>query len=1593
MDESKARGRARKLSFEQLEGRRVLSELLFATDFDYQGAFRLPGGTHGGSQFGWGGKGLTFNANDPANPNDDTLFIVGHDHEQMVAEVSIPEAIVSGNPNHLRTASVVQPFADVTDGLKSSQLEGKVKIGGLLVNDGELLWTAYEFYDADADARVSHGVSPLNLSGSGDARGMYRVGALNPGFTAGYMAHIPSEWQDEFGAPVLTGQSTGVLAIISRTSAGPALFGFDPKDLGSSTAPAEPFLYYVRPGDGTQELAGGLSTQNPLYNYNSSIGGVVFPEGSRSVVFFGGHGTGAVCYGTQEECNDPVRGGKGHHDVGGNYVYQAWAYDVLDLLAVKGGQKQPWEIEPYQTWEISLPIENGDARLLGAAYDPLTNRVFVSQYKGDFDNGRNPLIHVFQLDSTPDTTAPAISNVRASSITDNAATISWSTNEQAQSDVIYWPLSDPTAVKVVTSSVLRSTHSLRVTGLAAETAYGYRVRSADGSGNESTSADSTFTTNEPDNSPPQLTNMAAEQVTPSVATVVWSTNEAGNSTVEYWPASSPGSVYQASSTSYVTQHQLNLASLQPGTEYRFRASSSDASGNVGYSAIAEFATPTVPPLLEGAIGFWKSDEIGGDVISDASGNGKSGVLQGGASFVSGHAGNALHLDGANDYVDLGGLDVSGSQLTLSAWVKADLADTQDRRIISKATTSFEQSHYFMLSTFRSEGRNRLRFRLKTGSSQNSGTTVLVADGGEVTQSAWHHVAATYDGARMRLYLDGNEVGRVAKSGAVTMDPTVPVYIGANPGGILPGQAAKFWDGQLDEVGIWERALSAEELRTLIADGVHDGGGAQPPTEIPTQAAYGGTPRQVASGQRIEAEDFDVVGGYHDASDANAGGRYRPAEPVDIEATTDVGAGFNVGWIADSEFLEYAVDVTPGRYDVHLRAAALDGDPGEVRLLIGDGPEGTEFVELGTFDVAVTGGWQNWTTLTLAGIDFTPHQGSNKVLRLEMVGGGFNVNWIEFENSNLPPTVDAGADRQVRLPIDSVTFDAVANDDRGVASYRWTQQLGPADATLNGQSTSLLRVSDLVVGSYQFAVTVTDANGESATDSVILNVLPATVSQTPFAGTAHLIEDGSRIEAEDFDHGPSYFDTSPGNFGGHYRLQEDVDIQATTDGGPGFNVGWIADGEYLEYTVQVESGAYTVHARVAALPTNPGQMRLLIGDGPEGTNFELLGTFDVPSTAGWQNWTTLSLGPIDFSDYAGQSRVLRLEMVGGPFNLNWLEFDQLAIQPEVNAGPDRQLTLPQASTFLDGTVSYGGEIAAAGSFNARWETISGPAGVSFADASAIDTNVSFVAPGTYVLRLQVDDGQYSVSDEVTVVVAATPETITLTPVDDAYLENGVGFNNNHLRVESGQRQRTSFLRFDLSQLSGYSVDRAELRLTVDQDPGAGTVRVFAGASGSWSEDSLNASNAPAVGTLVDEATGGLSVGQVVTFDVTAALAAGSVTFVLALEAGGNDVWFSSREGAAAPRLVIQAQSALAAGKLVAPAQIIDDSSQPFARPPVESNDPSVVEQSLQAPVDGYPATGEEDDRAHVEDVLESWDADDLFEALEMPAAGESGRASR
>lgn len=348
--------------------------------------------------------------------------------------------------------------------------------------------------------------------------------------------------------------------------------------------------------------------------------------------------------------------------------------------------------------------------------------------------------------------------------------------------------------------------------------------------------------------------------------------------------------------------------------------------------------------------------------------------------------------------------------------------------------------------------------------------------------------------------------------------------------------------------------------------------------------------------RIEAENYND---YFDSDIGNNGGAYR-SDNVDIEASSDTGGGFNVGWIQTDEWLEYSVELIAGTYEISTRVASNIGG-GNYTLLV-DGNS------VATDNVANTGGWQAWQTHSLGSISA---QTGTHIVRVDVSGGNFNLNWINFE---VVADVDSDSD----------------SDNDGVADT--------SDACPNTPAGAMV-----------------DSNGcEIAIDSDsdgIMDVNDA-CPNTPFGvavnsiGCAIPIATNLTVQAEDYS---AFADTDAGNNGGAYR-SDDVDIEATSDIDGGFNVGWIQSGEWLEYTTSLVAGDYDISTRVAS-NVGGGNYTVSIGGAEVGRD-------SVANTGGWQTWETHSLGAVTITGEGPHT--LRVDISSGSFNLNWIQFNAVTI---------------------------------------------------------------------------------------------------------------------------------------------------------------------------------------------------------------------------------------------------------------------------------------------------------------------------------------------
>ena len=162
----------------------------------------------------------------------------------------------------------------------------------------------------------------------------------------------------------------------------------------------------------------------------------------------------------------------------------------------------------------------------------------------------------------------------------------------------------------------------------------------------------------------------------------------------------------------------------------------------------------------------------------------------------------------------------------------------------------------------------------------------------------------------------------------------------------------------------------------------------------------------------------------------------------------------------------------------------------------------------------------------------------------------------------------------------------------------------------------------------------------------LRIIP--FAPTPFGGTARPVP--GQIEAEDYDtggEGIAYHDTTSGNSGGRYRTDA-VDISQAADAGGGFNIGYAAVGEWLNYTVDVGTGGnFLLEARVASK-----------GSGStlhvEAKGVNVSGTMAVPDTGAWQTWRTIS-APVALTSGRQSLRLVfdKAGVNGAAANVNWI----------------------------------------------------------------------------------------------------------------------------------------------------------------------------------------------------------------------------------------------------------------------------------------------------------------------------------------------------
>ena len=249
-------------------------------------------------------------------------------------------------------------------------------------------------------------------------------------------------------------------------------------------------------------------------------------------------------------------------------------------------------------------------------------------------------------------------------------------------------------------------------------------------------------------------------------------------------------VAQPTGTSYTD------TGLTAGTYY-YKVTAEDAAGNVGPASNEATATVTAPATV-GLVAAYGFDEGSGTTTADQSGNGNGGTLANTtwAGAGSGKYGNALSFNGTSSLVTVAhssSLNLT-TAVTMEAWVRPTTV-TGWRTVMLK-----ERSGYYGWAMYGNTDSNRPSANVYTSTDHDlRGTAQLAAN-------TWTHLAATYDGTVIALYVNGTQAATVLASGSI-ISATGSLRIGGNT---IWGE---YFNGLIDEVRVYNRALTAGEIQT------------------------------------------------------------------------------------------------------------------------------------------------------------------------------------------------------------------------------------------------------------------------------------------------------------------------------------------------------------------------------------------------------------------------------------------------------------------------------------------------------------------------------------------------------------------------------------------------------------------------------------------------------------------------------------------------------------------------------------------------------------------------------------------------------------
>jgi hypothetical protein len=212
------------------------------------------------------------------------------------------------------------------------------------------------------------------------------------------------------------------------------------------------------------------------------------------------------------------------------------------------------------------------------------------------------------------------------------------------------------------------------------------------------------------------------------------------------------------------------------------------------------------------VGAWLFDENNGNVAMDSSGNKNDGTIMNGPKWVDGKFVKALSFDGVDDYINLPSATLTNWEgLTLAAWVWFNFLPNELASSYDEVFGSLQDIY----DMYEDKGNNELRVKVTTTvSAERPGIPTA-----QLKKSQWLHIAGIFDSAagQMKIYMDGKLIDTHNLTGKVSGTQFSSIGAQGGPNGPFDG----FHNGLIDDVALFNVALSDQDLQTLMNKGLKE----------------------------------------------------------------------------------------------------------------------------------------------------------------------------------------------------------------------------------------------------------------------------------------------------------------------------------------------------------------------------------------------------------------------------------------------------------------------------------------------------------------------------------------------------------------------------------------------------------------------------------------------------------------------------------------------------------------------------------------------------------------------------------------------------